>query len=132
MNNNAIGNLGEAIVLQEFLKYGIQCYLPYGDGARADLVADFNGKLNKIQIKTCEKATNNIMTWKVGGGSCHKIYQNNEIDYFALCCIEKQIVCIVPFSNQRSSITIRADTIKEKTYNMHFASEYSLENILKG
>lgn len=131
MTSIEIGNLGEALVLQEFLKHGIQCYLPWGDGARADLIAEFNNKLNKIQIKTCEKVIDNAMTWKVGGGSSHKIYQENEIDYFALCCIENSVVCFVPFANQRSAIKIRTDIdCLNKTYNMHFMDEYTLEKIM--
>lgn len=130
MNTVQLGNLGEAIVLSEFLKYGIQCYLPYGDGSRVDLIADFNGKLNKIQIKCCEKSINDTMTWKVGGGG-HIIYKQDEIDYFVLCCVKEQIVCLVPFSNQRSSITIRIGDSKDIRYNTHFYTEYLLEKLLK-
>lgn len=132
MNSIQLGNLGEVIVLKEFLNHGIQCYLPYGDGSRVDLIADFNGKLNKIQIKCCEQSNGDTMTWKVGGGSQHKIYNKDEIDYFALCCVEEQIVCLVPFSEQRSSITIRKRETKDIRYNTHFCDEYSLDKLLKG
>ena len=33
MTTNEKGNLGEVRVLSEFVKLGIQCYLPYGDGS---------------------------------------------------------------------------------------------------
>lgn len=132
MTNLNIGNLGELLVLQELTKRGIQCYLPYGNGSRVDLVAEFNGTLNKIQIKTCEKVSGGVMTWKVGGGKSHRIYSDGEIDYFALCCIENSIVCFVPFNNQTSSIAIRPDDyMGARTYNMRFVSDYSLDKILK-
>ena len=131
MTNIDIGNFGELLVLQEFIKNGIQCYLPYGNGSRVDLIADFNNKLNKIQIKTCEKAVDGAMEWKVGGGAHHKVYKADEVDYFALCCIQESIICFVPYNNQTASIKIRLDNYNGiKTYNMHFASECSLLNIL--
>ena len=132
MTNIEIGNLGQLLVIEEFIKNGIQCYLPYGDGSRVDLIADFNGKLNKIQIKTCLQANEDkAMMWKVGGGKAHKIYTEKEIDYFALCCIKEHIICFVPFKNQTSGITIRLDNYdNKKTYNMTFASQYTLQSIL--
>ena len=50
MDTSLLGNIGESRVLHELVKAGVQCYLPYGDGSTVDLIADFNGKLNKIQI----------------------------------------------------------------------------------
>lgn len=48
MNTKNVGNVGEAITLAEFVKRGIPVYIPFGENERADLVAEFNGKLNKI------------------------------------------------------------------------------------
>ena len=60
MNSKDKGNIGEAIILGEFVKRNIQVSIPFGDNARYDLVADFNGKLNKIQVKYCnQKITKN-------------------------------------------------------------------------
>jgi hypothetical protein len=61
MNSKRIGNLGEAKVLCKFVELGIPVYLPFGDNEKADLIADFNGKLNKIQIKTSKKAEDGKM-----------------------------------------------------------------------
>jgi len=51
MNSKNKGNIGESQALAEFTKRGIQVSIPFGDNARYDLIADFNGKLNKIQVK---------------------------------------------------------------------------------
>ena len=66
LNSSQLGNIGEVRVLSEFVKLGIPCYIPYGDGNMVDLVADFNGKLNRIQIKTT-RALNRTgaMEWNV-------------------------------------------------------------------
>lgn len=51
MNSKQIGNIGEAKVLSKFIELGFPVYIPFGDNEKADLVVEFNGKLNKIQIK---------------------------------------------------------------------------------
>ena len=49
MNTKSIGNICEAKVLCKFIELGIPVYVPFGDNEEADLIAEFNGKLNKIQ-----------------------------------------------------------------------------------
>ena len=48
MNSKKKGDIGESRILYEFVKRGIQVAIPFGDNARYDLIAEFNGKLNKI------------------------------------------------------------------------------------
>lgn len=86
-----IGNLGEAKVLAKFVELGIQVYIPFGDGSTVDLIADFNGKLNKIQVKSTEKDNDGSLVFSIcsttvqSGGEIQKhIYSTDEIDYFAL------------------------------------------------
>lgn len=55
MNSKNVGNIGEAKTLAKFVELGIPVYIPFGDNEKADLVAEFNGKLNKIQCKTSKK-----------------------------------------------------------------------------
>ena len=60
-----IGNLGEAKVLAKFVELGIQVYTPFGDGSVVDLIADFNGKLNRIQVKSTEKDANGALIFSI-------------------------------------------------------------------
>ena len=48
MQTKRIGNIGESRVLFEVVKREIPVYLPFGDNETADLLAEFNGKINKI------------------------------------------------------------------------------------
>ena len=138
MNTSQLGNIGESRVLCEFTKLSIPCYIPYGDGNTVDLVADFNGKLNRIQIKTSEKLNKSgAMEWKVtrqnGFHGSRTTYSLEEVDYFAFYCLETDIVCLVPFNSDfpTTTISIRLDDysgIKIKT--MRFASDYSIEKII--
>lgn len=137
MTSNQKGNLGEVRVLSEFVKLGIQCYLPYGDGSGVDLVADFNEKLNRIQVKTTEKLNKaGAMEWKVtrqqGYHGNRVQYEADAIDYFAFYCIETDIVCLVPFDDKfpTSTISIRLDSYTgTRTNTMRFASDFSIEKI---
>ena len=61
MDTKGVGNIGEAKVLCKFVELGIPVYLPFGDNERSDLIAEFNGKLNRIQVKTSVKAEDGKM-----------------------------------------------------------------------
>ena len=136
-NTSQLGNIGESRVLYEFVKNNIPCYLPYGDGSTADLVAEFNGKLNRIQIKTTETLNKlGAMEWHVtkqnGYHGSRTIYDINTIDYFAFYCIETDIVCLVPYTENFPSqtISIRLDDFQgRRLKTMRFASEYSVQTI---
>lgn len=139
MTSNQIGNIGEVRVLSEFIKLGIQCYIPYGDGSRVDLIADFGGKLNRIQIKTTEHLNRaGAMEWKVtrqeGYHGNRTEYSQNDIDYFAFYCVDTDIVCLVPFDDNftASSLSIRLDDyMGNRLKTMRFASDYSVKNIVE-
>lgn len=59
MNNKDKGNIGESKIIYEFAKRGVQVSIPFGDNARYDLIAEFGGKLNKIQVKYCDQKIKN-------------------------------------------------------------------------
>ena len=84
------GNIGEVIALAEFVKRGVQVSIPYGDNARYDLIAEFNGKLNRIQVKYCNQlSSNNSVICPCASSTNHttnKHYSTyeNDIDYFSV------------------------------------------------
>ena len=139
MTSNQKGNLGEVRVLSEFVKLGIQCYLPYGDGSGVDLIANFGGKLNRIQVKTTEHLNKaGAMEWKVtrqeGYHGNRVNYSLNDIDYFAFYCIETDIVCLVPFDENFpiQTLSIRLDNYTgTRLSTMRFASDFSVKNIIE-
>ena len=103
MNTKKIGNIGEAKTLAKFVELGIPVYIPFGDNESADLIVEFNGKLNKIQCKTTDKVKDGIIIWNiksvvVTGGTkwkTHK-YTEDEVDYFSLYCKELDLLLLVP------------------------------------
>lgn len=138
MNSSQLGNIGEARVLSEFVKAGVTCYLPYGDGSTADLIADFNGKLNRIQVKTSSNLNKaGAMEWKITrqeGFHGNRIgYSHDKIDYFAFYCLETDIVCLVPYTDDfpKTTFSIRLDDYEgQRLKTMRFASDFSIPKII--
>lgn len=126
MNTKSIGNIGEAKVLCKFVELGIPVYLPFGDNERADLIAEFNGKLNKIQVKTSLKAEDGKMKFDLISSTTHRkngvkhVYTANEIDYFACYNIGRDKIFLIPVNDTaNTSIFIRYERpkiIKLKEY----------------
>ena len=139
MNSSQLGNIGEVRVLSEFVKLGIPCYIPYGDGNTIDLIAQFNNKLNRIQVKTITSLNKaGAMEWKVtrqdGYHGSRVQYNVNDIDYFAFYCLETDVVCLVPFDENfpSSSISIRLDTYEGiRTSTMRFASDFQISKFIR-
>lgn len=137
-NTSVIGNIGQAKVFSKFVELGIPVYLPFGEGYVIDLIADFNGKLNKIQIKTTEKLhDSSYMKWRIthqdGYHGSRKKYTSDEVDYFALYCIESDIMCLVPLEEAKTlEVKIRLDLFEGvRQKNMKFVSDYKFEKFIK-
>ena len=112
--NKIKGNIGEAAILYEFVKRKIPVAIPYGDNERYDLIAEFGGKLNKIQIKYCSvesrndgvecpcassyNHTSNRNTWET--------YENDNIDYFCFWIASDNLALIIPMSEIGNKKTI--------------------------
>lgn len=92
MNTKDVGNVGESAIIAEFVYYGIPVYLPFGDNLSCDLIADFDGKLQRVQVKTCSSIRDGKMTFSLGSRRYNRdhVYNELEVDYFALYCIENR------------------------------------------
>ena len=138
MNTSSIGNIGEAQVLYEFVKRGIPVYTPFGDGYEVDLIAIFNGKPQRIQVKTTQTIKDKtLMEWNImkqQGFHGNKIsYSAGTIDYFALYCAENQRSYLVPFNEiPNSTFSIRLDSYDgRRLKTMHFEEDYQFDKILQ-
>lgn len=138
MDTKSIGNIGEAKVLCKFVQLGIPVYLPFGDNERSDLIAQFNGKLNRIQVKTSIKAEDGKMIFDLTSSTTHRSngvkhkYTDSEIDYFACYNIARDKVYLISVEDKpRSTITIRYEKSKNnQTNGINFEEDFLIENIL--
>lgn len=140
MTTKQIGNIGEVKALAKFVELGIPVYLPFGDNEKADLVADFNGKLNRIQIKTSLKAEDGKMLFSIVSSTVHRkngvkhIYDNSEIDYFVLYNIERDALFLISINEPdlpKENITIRYTEPKSRNqHHLFMENEYLLETVI--
>ena len=138
MNSKAIGNIGEAKVLCKFVELGIPVYIPFGDNEKADLIADFNGKLNKIQVKTSLKAEDGKMIFDLTSSTFHRkngvnhIYTSDEIDYFACYNITRDKIFLIPVDEApKTSINVRYEKPKNNQIKgIIFEEQYLIDNVL--
>lgn len=139
MNSKRIGNIGEAKVLAKFVEMGIPIYIPFGDDEKADLIAEFDGKLNKIQVKTSIKSKNGCSIFDLTSSTAHRTngerrkYLNSEIDYFALYSLDRDKIYLMKVpDNPMSAITIRfKDTKSGMKSRVNYESDFLIENVLK-
>lgn len=126
MTNRQVGDIGEACVIAKFVQLEIPVFLPFNDPGDIDIIAYFNNKLNRIQIKTSSlkqkgsyevkisSTRNNIRQSKI-----HK-YTKNDIDYFALYNLTRQKVLLIPVEEvgNRTTLKIHID-LSEKLRNQY-------------
>lgn len=107
MNSKQIGNIGEAKVLSKFIELGFPVYIPFGDNEKADLVVEFNGKLNKVQVKTSIDAKNGNVIFDLTSSTAHRKngmrhkYTIDEVDYFALYNLCRDKIYLLKFLKRR-------------------------------
>ena len=140
MNSKNKGNIGEAIVLAEFTKRNIQVCIPFGDNARYDLVAEFNGKLNKIQVKYCGQETiNNSFECPCVSSTNHTTNKHlstyeNDVDYMAfyIIAIDKTLLVPIDKISGRKTITFRTELPKNgQRIGINFVEDYLLDIIIE-
>ena len=140
MNSKRIGNIGEVKVLSKFVELGIPVYIPFGDNEKADLIAEFHGKLNKIQVKTSSKTDGSSILFNLTTSTTHRTngykhkYSPEEVDYFALYNLERNSVYLVKNNKDKLFTNIRIRFVKPKNNqikDINLESDYLLENVLQ-
>ena len=139
MNTKKYGNIGESVAISSFVKYGIPVYIPFGDNERADLIAEFNGKLNKIQVKTSVKADGGKIQFDLTTNTSHRKngnrhkYTYEEVDYFFCYNIERDKAFLIEVKNEPiTGICIRYEPPKNgQNKNIHTEEEYLFDNVIK-
>lgn len=141
-----IGRAGEYITLADLLLKGVQAF-DTAQGVEYDVIAQVDGRLIKIQVKTTQKmklrrqAFNPIYFFHIkrtGKGGV-KVYEKGSFDAFALVAIDRREVYYLPFNDnvKTSSICIRD---KENKYpnqarggklNGLYLQDLTWENLIK-
>lgn len=125
MTTKQLGNIGEAKTIAEFVQMQVPVYPAFGDNEKSDMIADFNGKLQRVQVKTSEKCKDGRMIFSLVSSTMHRkngvkhIYTNDEVDYFALYNLEANKLLLVPFSDIGGKTEVRFLVEYEPSKNQH-------------
>ena len=99
---NAIqGNLGLGKAIEYFTSQNIPVAIPLNDTQKYDIVADFDGKLQKISIKTSRYQPREnvfeVMLKNTGGSSGNnkiRLFDNNNCDYIFIYTANEDLYLI--------------------------------------
>lgn len=142
INSKTKGQLSEAKALYEFQKYNIPVCIPWGDNERYDLVAEFDGKFNRIQVKTCNEEENGAIICYARSSTNHTTNKNlstyeNDVDYFVFVNQTYDLIALVPIADIGSQKTIRlridppkSNNGKQIRYFQDFSFQKKFENKL--
>lgn len=116
-----IGRAGQYLVMCDLLLNGVQAF-DTGEGVKYDVVADNDGELIRLQVKTTQKmrvlheSANPIYFYHIKrtGKNGVKFYSKDDFDAFALVALDKKMVFYLPFNDEvkSNSICIRDKEIK--------------------
>lgn len=135
INSKVKGQLSEARTLYEFQKYNIPVCLPWGDNERYDLVAEFDGKFNRIQVKTSNEEDNGAIICYTRSSTNHTTNKNlttyiGDVDYFVFVNQTYDILALVPMEVIGDAKSIRLRIMPPgngQTKNVKYFSDYSFE-----
>ena len=138
MNTKQKGQITEARVLYEFQKRGVPVAVPWGDNERYDLIAEFNGKLNKIQIKTANDERNGAIVCYCRSSTNHTTNKNlstyeNEIDYFVFFNYERDALALVPIEEVEGKTAIYLRLVppaNNQTVGIRYFKDYSFDKMI--
>lgn len=126
------GNLTELQCLAAFVEHGCMVSIPYGDNSKYDFIADVEGHLLKIQVKTSSIKGENAISFSCRtthvncSGTKRERYTKEQIDYFATMWNGQ--CYLVPITECSSEKTLRFAPPKNgQVKGITFASEYLLE-----
>ena len=128
------GNMGLSKAIDYFTSHQIPIAIPMNDTQKYDLIADFDGKLQRISVKTSrqltENGTYNVNLRNTGGSSGNfktRPFDKNTCDYiFILTGADKIYLIPTNIIEATNSITVGK---KYNEYEVHIKllSEYARE-----
>lgn len=127
------GILTELQCITAFNQLGYHVSIPYGENSRYDFIADIDGILIKVQVKTAspKKGTDGAISFSCRStrvntqGSQSRRYTANEIDYFAT--FYDNICYLVPIAECSIEKTLRFQSpANGQVKGISFAKDYEL------
>ena len=130
MNTKRTGDISEAVAITALLKGGANVLIPFGDCNRYDLVAEFEDKFYRIQVKTGWIEKGNIRAsvsnnTTEDGKTIRRSYKG-QVDFFIIFCRETDKLYLLPIEAcSDSDIKLRLEKPKNnQKVGIKMASDY--------
>ena len=131
------GNLTELQCITAFYELGYQVSIPYGENSRYDFIADVNGNLLRVQVKTSSYTDDlkNAIHFAVRSSrtnstnNIRRSYSKKEIDYFATYFNNQ--CYLVPVEETSSSYKTLRFSSQNNNKTINWAADYELAKQLQ-
>ena len=135
-----VGKVGEVATIKKLIEHNIDVYVPVLDNG-VDLVADFGGKLQKIQVKSSTRSDDDKVIFSlthnkniIKGNTVQTLrrkYDVNEVDYFSLYDFSKDQVYLIENDRPRRDIALRFGNTKNRQIaKVNRAEDYEIDRVL--
>lgn len=123
------GTAGEMAVAKNLMLNGYGVFYELGDNSKIDLIAEKDGKLTKIQVKSYTSIREEYVDVRgtKSGPNYRFKYSTSDIDIFAIYILDLDKILYIPsdFLNNQSMITIRLKPSKNRQKKgVHFFDEF--------
>ena len=130
------GNLTELQCLAAFVEQGYNVSIPYGENSKYDFIADINGFLIKIQVKTSSLKNEGAFHFSCrtthlnSKGVTNERYSSKDVDFFATIWEGK--CYLIPIEECSTEKVLRFAPPKNgQTKGVSFAKDYILADRLQ-
>jgi hypothetical protein len=99
MHSKVKGTIGHLTIATELIRNGCEVFTELGDNSKVDLIALYNNRPIKIQVKayTSEDSGSCVKVYSTKSGPNYKFkYSENEVDIFAIYVLDTNDIFYVP------------------------------------
>lgn len=137
MHSKRKGNIGQFAVGLELTKLGYSVFTEEGDISKIDVIAEKNGKLIRIQVKSITPVKNTLICKMVKAGPNYRFtYDKSMFDYFAIHDMSDGKVYLIDstiLDKNGNSLTLRKTSTQNNQKNkVNMAEDYEISKVLGG
>lgn len=134
MNSKMIKAEGVKKAKEWFQSLGVDVYKPIGGNSEVDLVAEFNGKAQRIRVKATEKTKDGMIRFDLDSSARHgrAIENRKRIDYYALYSIDRNKLYLIEADKApKSDLTVRFEKNKRMTKAVREEETVLCQNVIR-
>ena len=137
LSTHTKGAITELAVQQAFLSHGFGVSVPILPTSRYDMIADIDGHLFKVQIKTARPVKDSdAFRFSLKSSRTHRWgvtevkYDKSEVDMFATWYNGNVYVVPQYLVEGRAECILRNSSANDQTKGIHFAEDFELNNVI--